>query len=79
MAHRDARTGCLLVSVSDPGRHWKHPDTSERIDRFGLQALLQKRADEAQRRLGGEARILARVLDLVPRLSTEKQTAGTAR
>lgn len=79
MAHRDARTGCLLVSVSNPGRYWRHPDTDERIDRFGLQALLQKRADEAQRRLGGEARILARVLDLVPRLSTEKQAAGTAR
>lgn len=78
MAHRDARTGCLLVSVSNPARHWQHPDTGERIDRFGLQALLQKKADEAQQRLGGEARVLARVLDLVPRLSTEKQAAGTA-
>lgn len=71
MAHRDARTGCLLVSVSNPGRYWHHPDTGERIDRFVLQALLQKKADEAQQRLGGEARILARVLDLVPRLSKE--------
>jgi len=78
MAHRDARTGCLLVSVSNPGRHWQHPDTGERIDRFGLQAVLQKKADEAQQRLGGEARVLARVLDLVPRLSTEKRAAGTA-
>ena len=78
MAHRGARTGCLLVSVSNPARHWQHPDTGERIDRFGLQALLQKKADEAQQRLGGEARVLARVLDLVPRLSTEKQAAGTA-
>lgn len=78
MAHRDARTGCLLVSVSNPERHWQHPDTGERIDRFGLQALLQKKADEAQQRLGGEARVLARVLDLVPRLPTEKQAAGTA-
>lgn len=78
MAHRDARTGCLLVSVSDPVRYWLHPDTGERIDRFGLQTLLQAKADEAQRRLGGEARVLARVLDLVPRLSTEKQAASTA-
>ncbi len=79
MAHRDARTGCLLVSVADPGRYWLHPETGERIDRFGLQTLLQAKADEAQRRLGGEARVLARVLDLVPRLSTEKQAAGAAR
>jgi len=44
MAHRDARTGCLLVSVSDPDRYWLHPDTGERIDRFGLQTLLQAKA-----------------------------------
>lgn len=79
MAHRNARTGCLLVSVSDPERYWLHPETGERIDRFGLQALLQAKADAAQQQLGGDARVIARVLDLVPRLSTEKQAAGTAR
>lgn len=79
MAHRDARTGCLLVSVADPGRYWLHPGTGERIDRFGLQALLQAKADAAQLQLGGDARVIARVLDLVPRLSTEKQAASTAR
>jgi hypothetical protein len=72
MAHREARTGCLLVSVADPGKYWLHPDTKQRIDRFGLQTLLQAKAEEAQRRLGGEARVLARVLDLTPRLSAEK-------
>lgn len=76
MAHRDARTGCLLVSVSNPERRGSTP-TQVSVS-IGLQALLQKKADEAQRRLGGEARILARVLDVVPRLSTEKQAAGTA-
>jgi hypothetical protein len=79
MAHREARTGCLLVSVADPGKYWLHPDTNQRIDRFGLQTLLQAKAEEARRRLGGEARVLARVLDLTPRLSTEKQAAGAAR
>lgn len=79
MAHRNARTGCLLVSVADPGRSWRHPETGERIDRFGLQALLQAKANAAQQQLGGDARVIARVLDLVPRLSTEKQAAGTAR
>lgn len=79
MAHRDARTGCLLVSVADPGKYWLHPGTGERIDRFGLQALLQAKAEAAQLKLGGDARVIARVLDLVPRLSTEKQAASTAR
>ena len=79
MAHRDARTGCLLVTVADPARYWLHPDTGERIDRFGLQTLLEARAAAAQQQLGGEARVLARVLDLVPRLSTEQQAAGAAR
>lgn len=79
MAHRSARTGCLLVSVSDPDKGWQHPVTGERIDRYGLQSLLQTRAEAAQQRLGGEARVLARVLDLVPRLSTERQAASKTR
>jgi hypothetical protein len=72
MAHREARTGCLIVTVADPARRWRHPETGARIDRVELQALLQARADAEQRRLGGEARVLARVLDLAPRLSTEQ-------
>ncbi|EGF32025.1 hypothetical protein IMCC9480_3046 [Oxalobacteraceae bacterium IMCC9480] len=79
MAHRDARTGCLLVSVADPDKYWRHPETGERIDRFGLQALLQAKAEAAQQRLGGDVRVIARVLDLVPRLSTEKQAGGAVR
>ncbi len=75
MAHRDARTGCLMVSVSDASKRWQHPTTGERIDRFGLQTLLQSKADEAQQRLGGDARVLARVLDLVPRLKPERSTS----
>ena len=71
MAHREARTGCLIVTVADPKRRWRHPETGVHIDRFGLQTLLQLRADAEQQRLGGEARVLARVLDLVPRLSKE--------
>lgn len=77
MAHREARTGCLIVTVSNPARHWQHPDTGARIDRFQLQDLLQSRADAAQRLLGGQARVLARILDLVPRLSTEAKATGT--
>lgn len=71
MAHRDARTGCLLVTVKDPSRGWKHPDTGTKIDLIGLQRVLSEAAQLAQQRLGGDARVLARVLDLRPRLPTE--------
>lgn len=79
MAHREARTGCLVVTVATPERYWRHPDTGAQIYQAGLQMLLQERADAAQERLGGEARVLARVLDLVPRLSTEKAAAAGSR
>jgi hypothetical protein len=79
MAHREARTGCLLVTVADPKKYWVHPDTGVRIYRAELQTLLQERAAEAQQKLGGEARVLARVLDLTPRLPTEKSAGSGSR
>lgn len=72
MAHREARTGCLIVTVADPTRRWQHPETGARIGRVELQSLLQARADVEQQRIGGEARVFARVLDLVARLSREE-------
>lgn len=79
MAHREARTGCLIVTVANPAKYWLHPDTGARIYQADLRTLLQERADAAQKRLGGEARVLAQVLDLVPRLSTEKYAAAGSR
>jgi hypothetical protein len=74
MAHKDARTGCLLVTVSDPYKRWRHPDTKASMDRFQLQEMLSAAAAEAQDRLGGNARVLACVLDLTPRLEPEKSS-----
>lgn len=68
---KNAKVGCLLVSVADADSYWTHPDTGRRIDRHGLQEMLHRAAQDAQRRLGGEARVMARVLDLTPRLPTE--------
>jgi hypothetical protein len=75
MAHKKARAGCLLVSVSEAGQTWRHPDSRATLDMAGLQTMLSEAAQAAQVRLGGEARVLARVLDLTPRLKTE---AGAA-
>ena len=36
MAHREARTGCLVVTVANPEKYWHHPDTGARIDQAGL-------------------------------------------
>lgn len=71
MAYSNAHTGCLLITVSNPRKRWRHPDTHTMINRFQLQELLDTAAQAAQGRLGGSARILARVLDLTPRLGTE--------
>lgn len=78
MAHKMARTGCLLVTVSDPQKRWQHPETKARIDRFQLQELLDTAAQAAQQRLGGDARVMARVLDLTPRLTTEAEAVSKA-
>lgn len=71
MAARNARTGCLLVTVANPDKRWNHPDTGESMDRHQLQQMLTEAAQLAQQRLGGDARVMARVLDLTPRLPKE--------
>jgi hypothetical protein len=71
MAARNARTGCLLVTVANPNKRWKHPDTGNSMDRHQLQEMLTEAAQLAQQRLGGDARVMARVLDLTPRLPKE--------
>jgi hypothetical protein len=71
MAARNARTGCLLVTVANPDKRWKHPDTGGSMDRHQLQEMLAEAAQLAQQRLGGDARVMARVLDLTPRLPKE--------
>jgi hypothetical protein len=71
MAARHTQAGCLLVTISDPERRWQHPETKGSMDRHQLQAFLDEAAQAAQKQLGGEARVLARVLDLTPRLMKE--------
>ncbi|AOF84944.1 hypothetical protein BSY239_3369 [Hydrogenophaga sp. RAC07] len=79
MAARNAKTGCLLVTVADSERRWHHPDTGEPMDRHQLQNMLTEAALLAQQRLGGEARVMARVLDLTPRLPKEPRAAKASK
>lgn len=75
MAASNARTGCLVVTVADANKRWQHPDTGVRIDRHQLQQMLSEAAQLSQQRLGGDARVMARVLDLTSRLGKEANSA----
>lgn len=75
MAHSNARTGCLIVTIADPKKRWQHPDTGARLDWQQLQRMLNEAAQLVQQQLGGDARVMARVLNLTPRLGTEASSA----
>ena len=70
--------GCLLVTVADAEKRWQHPDTGVLIDRHQLQQMLSEAAQLAQQRLGGDARVMARVLDITPRLGKEAGSVKAA-
>lgn len=78
MAASNARTGCLVVTVANAKKRWRHPDSGVLIDRHQLQQMLGEAAQLAQQRLGGDARVMARVLDLTPRLGKEAGSAKVA-
>lgn len=71
MAHSKARTGCLVVTVANPMKRWLHPDTRKKLGWEQLQLMLNEAAQLAQQRLGGDARVMARILNLTPRLDKE--------
>lgn len=73
MASETCRAGCLLVTVNS-NKPWKHPDSGESLDVDGLQAMLTSEAERIVSAMSGQIRLTARVLDLRPRLATEKKT-----
>jgi hypothetical protein len=72
MAADDCRAGCLLVTIARD-REWEHPQTGKRIGLEELMALLNEEAGRLS--IGGTAKLMAKVLDLRPRLGTEKKRA----
>ena len=71
MAPANSRAGCLLITLAKP-RTWKHPDTGGSLDFPGLIAMLNENARRIADDLGGAVRVVARALDLRPRLETER-------
>ena len=67
----ECRAGCLLVTVASD-REWDHPKTGKRIGFEALMAVLNEEAERLSKELGGTAKLMAKGLDLRPRLRTEK-------
>jgi hypothetical protein len=72
MASETCRAGCMLVTVN-ADRHWDHPASGESLDVAGLRAMLTNEAERIVSIMGGQIRLTARVLDLRPRLASEKK------
>jgi hypothetical protein len=71
MAADECRAGCLLVTIARE-REWKHPKTGKKIGFEQLIAVLNEEAERLSQELGGVS-LMAKGLDLRPRLKTEKQ------
>jgi len=68
MAPDDCRAGCLLVTISRE-REWQHPRTGENVGFPELLQVLNEEAETISRELGGTAKLMAKGLDLRPRLT----------
>jgi hypothetical protein len=73
MAASSCRSGCLLITLAQTKR-WQHPDTHALLDFPGLIAMLNDEARKITLEMGGNIRLMAKGIDLRPRLSSEKTT-----
>jgi hypothetical protein len=68
MAADDCRAGCLLVTISRE-REWQHPHTGKNVGFADLMKVLNEEAETISQELGGTAKLMAKGLDLRPRLT----------
>ncbi len=74
MAAENCRSGCLLITVNS-SRTWIHPETGKAMNFEALIAMLNDEAARIEKDMGGSLRLMARGLDLQPRLPTERVNA----
>jgi hypothetical protein len=74
MAAEVCRSGCLIVTIATD-KTWTHPDTSKQLNFDSLIAMLNDEANQISAELGGSVRLMAKGLDLRPRLKTERAAA----
>ncbi len=70
MAADECRAGCLLVTIAKD-RKWDHPKTREKIGFKELMIALNEEAYRLSKELGGTVKLMAKGLDLRPRLGKE--------
>ncbi|MFK4385163.1 recombinase family protein [Bradyrhizobium sp. USDA 223] len=78
MAADDCRAGCLLVTIAKE-RKWDHPKTGKQLDFAELMTVLSDEAERISTELGGTAKLMAKGLDLRPRLSSERSSRAKRR
>ncbi len=71
MAPDECRSGCLLVTLAKD-RKWQHPETAKSLGLAELITMLNEETARIVSEMGGSLRIVARGLDLRPRLPPEK-------
>lgn len=71
MAAEECRAGCLLVTISKH-RNWDHPQSGVSLTFEQLIDVLNMEAERLSQELGGAAKLMARGLDLRPRLKNER-------
>lgn len=70
MAADDCRAGCLLITIARE-REWQHPKTGKMIDFEELIAVIDEEAQRLSLELGGTVKLMAKGLNLRPRLKKE--------
>jgi hypothetical protein len=71
MAADECRAGCLIVTIARD-REWDHSKTGERIGFEELMAVLNEEAERISKELGGTAKLMAKGIDLRPRLEKKR-------
>jgi ferredoxin-like protein FixX len=78
MAAAECRAGCLLVTIAR-NRQWDHPKTGTKISFEQLMVVLNDEAERLSKELGREVKLMAKGLDLRPRLETERLSRSKDR
>ncbi len=72
MSAENRRSGCLLVTVANDRKKWKHPDSGASIGLEELKSILRQEAKRVEGEMGGMVALSVHLLDLRPRLPTKK-------
>jgi hypothetical protein len=78
LAPEHSRSGCLVVSVAS-NRTWQHPETGQTLGLEDLIAFLNLEARTLEAETGGGVRLMAKGLDLRPRLTTERRAVAVGK